>query len=204
MAKKVGYPFDKFMEWLQEDQDLSLITATGYASQSRRIIRHCGVSDVCNITLVSAITPEQVEKFILTLSKKSQTPFRRSWKQFYEFMTNKENKKIACIDLDRDWESVPPEIGKALREMNNQNFPFRLIPSMKWNRDEKLCKSLGKIVVVVGDRRVQLPTDPLLVITQWAYGDKTPNKEDYILPRKPHSPLPMPLSMMRKVAGIIA
>ena len=82
MAKKVGYPFDKFMEWLQEDQELSLITATGYASQSRRIIRNCGVSDVCNITLISAITPEQVEKFILTLNKKSQTPFRRSWKQF--------------------------------------------------------------------------------------------------------------------------
>jgi hypothetical protein len=200
--KKTGYPFDKFLQWLQDHKELSPLTATGYASQCRRIIRSAGVTDVCNIKFLKAIEADQVDLFILEQRKPSQTPFRRSWGCFYEFM-NSEGHKIADIALDRHWEDIPRNVAEAIRELDQQNFPFRLIPSMKWKINPKMTNVIGKNVIQVEDRNIVLPTEPLLVITQWAYGDKMPTPKDWLVPRSPHSAVPMPLTMLRRVAGII-
>jgi len=200
--KKTGYPFDKFVEWLQEYKEIGSLSATGYASQCRRIIRSAGVTDVCNIKFLTAIEPDQVEQFITRQRAKSQTPFRRSWGCFKEFMKI-EGYEIADISLDRDWEDVPKEVADAIHKLDQQDFPFRLIPSMKWKIDEKMTRALGKNVLILDERKIVLPTDPLLVITQWAYGDKMPSPRDWVIPRSPNSKLPMPLTMLRKVAGII-
>jgi hypothetical protein len=200
--KKTAYPFDKFNAWLQEYKEISPLTATGYSSQCRRIIRSAGVADVCNIKFLTAIDADQVELFIIGQRKPSQTPFRRSWTCFREFMAI-EGHEIADISLDRGWEDIPKVVADAIHELDEQAFPFRLIPSMKWKIDPKMSKVLGKNVIQLDERRIVLPTDPLLVITQWAYGDKMPSPKDWLIPRSPHSKLPMPLSMLRKVAGII-
>ncbi len=200
--KKTGYPFDAFGEWLQEYKNISPVTAVGYGSQCRRIIRSAGVSDVCNLKLLECIEADQVELFIIKQTAKSQTPFRRSWTCFHEFMTL-EGNKLTNIDLCRGWEDVPKEVADAIREMDRQDFPFRLISSMKWNIDEKMTKVFGSNVIDVNGRKVVLPTDPLITITQWAYGDKMPSPKDWLIPRSPKSNIPMPLTMLRKVAGII-
>ena len=200
--KKTAYPFDKFLQWLQDNKELSPLTATGYASQCRRIIRSAGVTDVCNIKFLEAIEADQVDLFILEQRKPSQTPFRRSWGCFYEFMKN-EGHNVANIALDRNWEDVPSNVAKAIRELDQQNFPFRLIPSMKWKINVKMTNVIGKNVIEVNGRNIVLPTEPLLVITQWAYGSKLPSPRDWLVPRSPNSSIPMPLTMLRRVAGII-
>lgn len=202
IMKKTGYPFDKFVEWLQEYKEISPVTATGYASQCRRLIRSAGIDDVCNLRFLSAIQPDQLDMFILDQRKPSQTPFRRSWNCFHEFM-KLEGHEIPCIDLYRGWEEIPSKVADAIRELDNQNFPFRLIPSMTWKLNKKMSEVLGKQVIEVGERNIVLPMEPLLVITQWAYGDKLPSPKDWLVPRSPHSRIAMPLVMLRKVAGII-
>lgn len=200
--RKTAYPFDKFVQWLQEYKEISPLTATGYASQCRRMIRSAGVTDVCNIKFLTAIEPDQIELFIIQQRKPSQTPFRRSWGCFKQFMSI-EGYEIADIALDRGWEDIPMAVANAIHELDKQDFPFRLIPSMKWKINEQMTKVLGQNVVELDERKIVLPTDPLLVITQWAYGDKMPSPKDWLIPRSPHSKLPMPLTMLRKVAGII-
>lgn len=200
--RKTAYPFDKFVQWLQEYKEISPLTATGYASQCRRMIRSAGVTDVCNIKFLTAIEPDQIELFIIQQRKPSQTPFRRSWGCFKQFMSI-EGYEIADIALDRGWEDIPKPVADAIHELDRQDFPFRLIPSMKWKINEQMTKVLGQNVVELDERKIVLPTDPLLVITQWAYGDKMPSPKDWLIPRSPHSKLPMPLTMLRKVAGII-
>ena len=200
--RKTGYPYDAFTTWLKDYKELSPLTATGYASQCRRIIRACGVNDVCNIKFLKAIEPDQVELFIIEQRKPSQTPFRRSWGCFKQFMSI-EGHEIADISLDRGWEDVPKQVANAIRELDEQDFPFRLIPSMTWRIDERMSTALGKNVIALNERKIVLPTDPLLVITQWAYGDRMPTPSNWLIPRSPNSKLPMPLSMLRRVAGII-
>ena len=74
---------------------------------------------------------------------------------------------------------------------------------MKWNINQRMTEALSKQVITVGDRNIVLPTEPLLIITQWAYGDKMPSPKDWIVPRSPRSIIAMPLLMLRKVAGEI-
>lgn len=206
--KKTGYPYDEFMTWLEVKHELSPITTVGYASQCRRIARCAGINDVCNLQLLQTIDRDNVEDFLnQQKNSKNQTPFRRSWRMFRDFLIERESIVLCSIELCEGWESVPPEVADAIRKLDQQDFAFRLIPSMKWDKNEKLSEICGDfaINVQIGDESkvVVLPTEPLLTITMWAYPDSVPTSDNWIVPREPNSRHPMPVTMLRKVAGII-
>ena len=206
--KKTGYPYDQFQDWLQTKHELSAITTVSYASQCRRIARSAGVDDVCNLKLLSAIERDDVEDFFCTQkNSKNMTPFRRSWRMFRDFLIEREQLVLCSIELDDGWEEVPSEVAQAIRELDRQDFAFRLIPSMKWDKNEVISGITSDFAINVevnGDPKVVvLPTEPLLTITMWAYPDSVPTAENWIIPREPKSRHPMSLTMLRKVAGII-
>ena len=206
--KKTGYPYDSFQEWLQTKHNLSQITTVGYASQCRRIIRSCGISDVQNIELICQIDRDSIEDFLSSQKNtKNQTPFRRSWRMFRDFLIERESVVLCSVELDDGWEEVPPKVAEAIRELDNQDFAFRLIPLMKWDKNETISKLTDGFAINVAtdgeNKVVVLPTAPLLTITMWAYPDTVPTSDNWIIPREPKSRHPMCLTMLRKVAGII-
>ena len=111
MARKSGYPYDKFMEYLEEEKSLSPITATTYASQCRRIIRSTGNNPLEWDEIVK-ISSDDVELFISGHSKKSQTPFRRSWKAFCAFLRLDRGIDLADASLIRGIELIPSIVQK--------------------------------------------------------------------------------------------
>lgn len=206
--KKTGYPYDEFMDWLELKHNLSSITSVSYASQCRRIARCAGIDDVCNLKLLCTIDRDDVEDFLSQQkNSKNQTPFRRSWRMFRDFLIEREQLVLCSIELDEGWEVVPPEVAEAIRELDRQDFAFRLIPNMKWDKNEKISEITDSfaINVQIGDEKkvIILPTEPLLTITMWAYPDCVPTSDDWIIPREPKSRHPMSVTMLRKVAGII-
>ena len=209
MARKSGYPYDAFMKHLIS-QNKSVITATTYASQVRRIVRACGVTATENTAFLQAISADDIEQFIQEQSKKSQTPFRRSWRVFSTFMDS-EGLPLASAELCRGIEAIPTTIGKALQTLNDEPFAFRLLPSMKWTlHDNPKIVAKGRqlasqecYAILHQGQTSFLPKSALDIITQWAYGSSAPTSSDYLVPRSPGSRYAMPLVMMRKVAGII-
>lgn len=203
MQNKIGYPYPEFMEWLQEN-GVSFYGSKNYASQCRRMIRHAGISDICNLSYIQMIDSDKLEEFLQNQGKiSSQTPFRRAWTCFRKFIKEEAKIDIPNLELERGWEDVPPSVAQAILDLNDQDIPFRVIPRMKWDIHEKLSAHLGQNVINCQGKKFSIPTAPLLTITQWAYGDKQPTRDQWILPRAPHSQFAMPVRMMRKVAGIL-
>ncbi len=206
--KKIGYPFDKYTEWL-EGQGRAKSTACMYASQCRRILRNANILDLCDPKQIELISRDQIEDFLsLQRTSKNRTPFRRSWTMFKTFMAI-EGYELSSISIDGNWELIPKNVAQAIRELDSESFPFRLISSMKWNKDEVLSEICGGIVLTViapngEQKKIKLPIKPVMTIIMWAYPNTIPNEDNWLVPREPFSRHPMPVTMLRKVAGIIS
>jgi len=207
--KKETYPYSDFVEYIKLCGK-SELSAVSYASQVRRIIRHSNI-DIYDLENIQKMTRDQVEDFLfLQRNTKNQTPFRRAWSCFRKFMES-EGYNITTIDvIDLDWQNIPSNVADAIRALDYQQFSFRMIPRMTWDIDDKLSSVTGETVITViyggSTKKIVLPKKELEVITQWAYPDtdvKELNSNHYIVPRYPYCRHPMPVNMLRKVAGII-
>lgn len=209
--KQTGYPYDRFTEYIVDELGLSRLTATSYASQCRRIVRSAGVNDVCDVALLCAIDRDKVEDFLAgQKNSRNQTPFRRSWTTFSDFLVLEGFSSLCSVDPCYGWEDVPEFVAEAIRELDSQDFAFRTITQMRWDRDDVLTKVLGnskKIVItsmIDGEvKKTTLPLSPLVALAMWGYPQREPTPNDPLIPREPNSRHPMSVSMMRKVAGII-
>lgn len=204
MSKKTPYPYDKFVEWLCTEHGKTPVTAGTYSAQARRIVRYCD-AEICNIEQIESITSSQIDLYIMTQSPKSQTPYRRSWNMFADFMFS-EGIEVASADLCRGMDDVPSEVAKAIYNLNQCKFPFRALPRLKWAFSSK-SKALSEVCpdeyAIESEGSIYLmPKAHLNTIKSWGYPDREPTENDPLIPRKPHSKLAMPVLMMRRLAGI--
>lgn len=211
--KRKPYPYDKFVDTLVENGK-SPITATTYAAQARRIIRNCDCDEM-NTSQMCMIHPDDIDRYILTQSPKSQTPYRRAWKSFCDFMKS-EGFTLPDADLSRGVKFIPKHVGDALADMNKQSFVFRKLCHMRWEiTDNAFLKSRFEDDYVLvfssgpeNERKktnICIPKRLLNPIKEWAYPNQSLEEilGKILIPRSPNSDIPMPVSMMRKAAGII-